>query len=100
MRVGAKRAGVGRGSERIQAGVLAQSMEGDGMDSLWRAMNVMEGGQGTRDDAKEGRDKVVATVKERWKAGELQEPLPPGNGVAGVHTEDGTRDKDGGGAGG
>ena len=26
--------------ERIQARVVAQSMEGEGMDSLWRAMNV------------------------------------------------------------
>ena len=24
------------------------------------------------------RDRVVATVEERWKAGELKEPLPPG----------------------
>ena len=64
--------------ERNQAGVVAQSMEGDGMDSLWREMNVIEGGQGTRKKAKEVRDRVIATVKERWKAGELQEPLPPG----------------------
>ena len=24
------------------------------------------------------RDRGVATVKDRWKAGELKEPLPPG----------------------
>ena len=45
---------------------MAQSMEGDGMDSLWRVMNVIEGGQGTREEAKEVRDRVIATVEERW----------------------------------
>ena len=48
---------------------MAQSMEGDGMDSLWRVMNVIEGGQGSREKAKEVRDRVVATGEERWKAG-------------------------------
>ena len=57
---------------------MAQSIEGDEMDSLWRVMNVIEGGQGTREQAKLVRDKVVATVEERWKAVKLQEPLPPG----------------------
>ena len=57
---------------------MAHSMEGDGMDSLWRVMNVIEGGQGTRDEAKEVRDRVIATVEERRKAGKLKEPLPPG----------------------
>ena len=43
------------------------------------------------------RNKVVATVEEEWKAVELQELLPPGEArMAGVHTEDGTREKDGG----
>ena len=64
--------------ERIQAGVLAQSMEGDGMDPLWRVMNVIEGDKGTRQEAEEVRDRVMATVEERWKAGELKKPLPPG----------------------
>ena len=64
--------------ERIHAGVVTQSMEGDGMDSLWRAMNVINGGQGTSEEAKEVRDKVVAAVEERWIAGWMQEPLPPG----------------------
>ena len=35
---------------------------------------MIKGGQGTREEAKEVRDRVVATVEERWKAGELQEP--------------------------
>ena len=48
------------------------------MDSLWRAMNVIEGGQGTREEAKEVRDKVVTAVEERWRTGELQESLRPG----------------------
>ena len=48
------------------------------MDSLWRAMNAIEGGQGTYEEGKEMRDKVVANVEERWRAGELQEPLPSG----------------------
>ena len=62
-------------------------------------MNVIEGGQRTREEAKEVRDRVSATVEERWSAGELKEPLPPGKtGMAGVHTEDGTREKDGGAA--
>ena len=63
--------------ERIHAGVVTQSMEGEGMHSLWTAMNVIERGQGPREEAKEVRDKVVATVEERWKAGELQAPLQP-----------------------
>ena len=64
--------------ERIHAGVVTQSMEGDGMDSLWRAMNVIEGGQGTSAEAKEVREKVVTAVEERWQAGEMQQPLPQG----------------------
>ena len=48
------------------------------MDSLWRAMNVIERGQGTHEEAKEVRNKVVTAVEEKWKARELQEPLPPG----------------------
>ena len=39
--------------ERIHAGMVTQSMEGDGMDSLWRAMNVFERGQGKSAEAKE-----------------------------------------------
>ena len=61
--------------ERIHAGVVTQSMEGDRMDSLWRAMNVIEGGQSTSAEAKEVREKVVTAVEERWQAGEIQEPL-------------------------
>ena len=63
---------------RIQAGVVAQSIEGDRIDSLWRVMNVIEGGRDTPVEAQEVRARVIATVQERWKAGELQEPLPPG----------------------
>ena len=37
--------------EGIHTGVVTQSMEGDGLDSLWRAMNVIEGGQGTSEEA-------------------------------------------------
>ena len=76
-----------REQERIQAGVVAQSMEGDVMDFLWRAMNVIQGGQGTREDAKRVRDKVFATVAERWKAGELQKPLPPGETAPQVYIQ-------------
>ena len=57
---------------------MTQSMEGEGIECLWRAINVIERGQGTREELKEVPDKVVATVEERWKAGELQAPLPPG----------------------
>ena len=64
--------------ERIHAGVVIQSMRGDGMDSLWRAMNVIEGGQGTSAEAKEVREKVVTAVEESQQAGEIQEPLPQG----------------------
>ena len=44
------------GVRRIHARVVTQSMEGDGMDSLWRAMNAVEGGQGTSAEAKEVRE--------------------------------------------
>ena len=64
--------------ERIHARVVTQSMEGDGMDSLWRAMNVIEGGQGTSPEAKAVREKVVTAVEERWQAREMQEPLLQG----------------------
>ena len=48
------------------------------MDSLWRGMSVIEGGQGTRAEAKEMRERVVTAVEERLQAGEMQEPLPQG----------------------
>ena len=64
--------------ERIHAGVVTQSMEGDRMDSLWRAMNVIERGQGTSAEAKEVREKPFTAVEERWQVGEMQEPLPQG----------------------
>ena len=51
--------------ERIQEGVVAQSVEVDGMDSLWRVKNVIEGGQGTREEAKEVRDRVVPPPSRR-----------------------------------
>ena len=38
--------------DRIHAGVVTQGMQGDGVDSLWRAMSVIEGGQGTSAEAK------------------------------------------------
>ena len=63
---------------QIHAGVVTQSMEGNRMDSLWRAMNVIGGGQGGSAEAKEVREKVVAAVEESWQAGEMQEPLPQG----------------------
>ena len=53
-------------------------MEGDGGDSLWRAMSVIEGGQGTNEEAKEVRARVLAAVEERLEAGVMQEPLPQG----------------------
>ena len=55
--------------DRIHAGVVTQGMEGDGVDSLWRAMSVIEGGQGTSAEAKEVRATVVAAVEERLQAG-------------------------------
>ena len=64
--------------DRIHAGVVTQGMEGDGVDSLWRAMSVIEGGQGTNEEAKEVRAKVVAAVEERSQTGVMQEPLPQG----------------------
>ena len=64
--------------DRIHAGVVTQGMEGDGVDSLWRAMSVIEGGQGTSAEAKEVRARVVAAVEERLQAGVMQEPLPQG----------------------
>ena len=64
--------------EQIHADVVKQSVGCDGMDSLWRAMNVIEGGQGTSAEAKEIREKVVAAVEERRQAGEMQEALPQG----------------------
>ena len=64
--------------DRIHAGVVTQGMEGDGVDSLWRAMSVIEGGQGTNEEAKEVRARVVAAVEERLQAGVMQEPLPQG----------------------
>ena len=48
------------------------------MDSLWRAMSVIEGGQGTFEEAKEVRERVVTAVEERLQAGGMQEPLPQG----------------------
>ena len=64
--------------DRIHAGVVTQGMEGDGVDSLWRAMCVIEGGQGTFAEAKEVRARVVTVVEERLQAEEMQEPLPQG----------------------
>ena len=58
--------------ERIHAGVVTQGMEGDGVDSLWRAMSVIEGGQGPSAEAKEMRERVVTAVEERLQAGEMQ----------------------------
>ena len=64
--------------DQIHAGVVTQGMEGDGVDSLWRAMGVIEGGQGTSAGAKEVRAGVVTAAEERLQAGEMQEPLPQG----------------------
>ena len=41
-------------------------------------MNVIEGGQVNQEEVQKVRDRVVATVEERWKAGELKEQLPLG----------------------
>ena len=64
--------------DRIYAGVVTQGMGGDGVDSLWRAMGIIEGGQGTNAEAKEVQARVVTAVEERLQAGEMQEPLPQG----------------------
>ena len=61
--------------DQIHAGVVTQGMEGDRVDSLWRAMSVIEGGQGTSAEAKEVRARVVTAVEERLQAGVMQEPL-------------------------
>ena len=53
-------------------------MEGDGADSLWRAMSVIEGGQGTSAEAKEMPERIVTAVDDRLQAGEMQEPLTQG----------------------
>ena len=52
--------------ERIHAGVVTRSMEGNGMYSLWRAIDVIEGGPVTSAEAKGVREKVVSAVEERW----------------------------------
>ena len=78
MRMGAERAGNGRSAGRISAGVVARNIEGNGMDSLWRVLSVIQAGQGRQDEVKKLRDRVVATVQEMWKAGELEVQLPPG----------------------
>ena len=64
--------------DQIHAGVVTQGMEGDGVDSLRRAMSVIEGGQGTSAEADEVRARVVTAVEERLQAGEMQEPLRQG----------------------
>ena len=61
--------------DRIHAVVVTQGMEGDGVDFLWRAMGVIQGGQGTGAEAKEVRERVVTAVDERLQAGEMHEPL-------------------------
>ena len=48
------------------------------MDSLCRAMNVIQEGQGTSAEVKDVQEKVVTAVEERWQAGEMQEPLQQG----------------------
>ena len=65
------------------------------MDSLWRAMSVVEGGQGTNEEAKEVRARVVAAVEERLQRGYAGAPAAGGDGMEGVGTEAGTREKDG-----
>ena len=52
--------------DRMHAGVVTQGVEGDGVDSLWRA------------EAEEMRGRVVTAVEMRLQAGEMQEPLPQG----------------------
>ena len=64
--------------DRVHAGVVTQGTEGDGAHSLWRAMSAIEGGQGTNEEAKEVRARVVAAVQERLQAGVMQDPLPQG----------------------
>ena len=63
--------------ERISAGVVAQSMEDDGMECLWRVLSVIEAGQGSGEEAKKVRDRVIATVEGRSKPGALKKQLPP-----------------------
>ena len=67
-----------RKQDGIHAGVVTQGMESDGVESLWRAMTVIEGGQGTSAEAKEMPERVVTAAEERLQAGEMQEPLPHG----------------------
>ena len=42
---GAERAGKRIARERISAGVMAKSMGGDGIHSLWWVLSVIKGGQ-------------------------------------------------------
>ena len=51
--------------ERISAGVVAQSREGNGMDAFWRVLSVIERGPDSQKEEKRVRDRVVATVEER-----------------------------------
>ena len=48
------------------------------MDSLWGVLSVIKGRQGSQEEAKKARDRVAATVEQRWKAGDLEEQLSPG----------------------
>ena len=75
--IGSERAFEGE-QDRIHAGVVTQGMEADGVDFLWRAMSVIEGGQGTSAEAKEVRARVVTAVEEGLQAEVMQEPLPQG----------------------
>ena len=50
----------------------------DGINSFWRVLSVIEGHQGSQEEAKKAMDRVVATAEERRKAGDLEEQLSPG----------------------
>ena len=64
--------------KRSSARVVAQSMQGDGIYSLWVVLILIDGGQDSQEEAKKVRDRAVATVEESWKAGNLEEQLLPG----------------------
>ena len=88
--------------DRIHEGVVTQGMEGDRVHSLWRAMSVIEGGQGTSEQGSKGSASKGSGCGpgEVTGRGDAGAPAAGGDGMEGVRTEAGTREKDGWTAGG
>ena len=47
-------------------------------DSLWMVLGMLEGEEDCQEEAKEVREKVVASLEEQWQAEKLEEQLLPG----------------------